>query len=74
MPISTLSALSELDAPSWDALRIDQQPFLCHAFLSALEDSGSVGGRSGWQAAHRVLQDGQGRVLAAMPAYIKCHS
>jgi hypothetical protein len=63
-----------LDASSWDALRIDQQPFLCHAFLSALEDSGSVGGRSGWQAAHRVLQDGQGRVLAAMPAYIKSHS
>lgn len=74
MPISTLSALSELDASSWDALRIDQQPFLCHAFLSALEDSGSVGGRSGWQAAHRVLQDGQGRVLEAMPAYIKSHS
>ena len=74
MPISTLSALNELDASSWDALRVDQQPFLCHAFLSALEDSGSVGGRSGWQAAHRVLQDGQGRVLAAMPAYIKSHS
>ena len=74
MPILTLSALSELDASSWDALRIDQQPFLCHAFLSALEDSGSVGGRSGWQVAHRVLQDGRGRVLAAMPAYIKSHS
>lgn len=74
MPISTLSALNELDASSWDALRIDRQPFLCHAFLSALEDSGSVGGRSGWQAAHRVLQDGRGRVLAAMPAYIKSHS
>lgn len=74
MPISTLSALNELDASSWDALRIDQQPFLSHAFLSALEDSGSVGGRSGWQAAHRLLQDGQGRVLAAMPAYVKSHS
>jgi hypothetical protein len=74
MPISTLSALNELDAASWDALRIDQQPFLCHAFLSALEDSGSVGGRSGWQAAHRLLLDDQGRVLAAMPAYIKSHS
>ncbi|WP_324733735.1 GNAT family N-acetyltransferase [Pseudomonas paeninsulae] len=74
MPISTLSALNELDASSWDALRIDQQPFLCHAFLSALEDSGSVGGRSGWQAAHRLLLDGQGRVLAAMPGYIKSHS
>ncbi|MDA7086116.1 GNAT family N-acetyltransferase [Pseudomonas sp. SA3-5] len=74
MPISILYSLSELDASRWDALRIDQQPFLCHAFLSALEDSGSVGGRSGWQAAHRVLQDGQGRVLAAMPAYVKSHS
>jgi hypothetical protein len=74
MPIVTLSALTELDAPSWDALCIDQQPFLRHAFLSALEDSGSVGGRSGWQAAHRLLHDGQGQLLAAMPAYIKSHS
>ncbi|MCP6373861.1 GNAT family N-acetyltransferase, partial [Klebsiella pneumoniae] len=42
--------------------------------LSSLEDSGSVGGRSGWDPAHQVLRDGQGGLRAAMPAYLKSHS
>lgn len=74
MPIVILSALNELEASSWDALCVDRQPFLCHAFLSTLEDSASVGGRSGWQAAHRLLRDERGQLLAAMPAYVKSHS
>jgi uncharacterized protein len=74
MPIATLHHLSELDAATWDAMRPDGQPFLRHAFLSALEDSGSVGGRSGWQAAHQLWLDAQQRPLAAMPAYVKHHS
>jgi uncharacterized protein len=74
MPIVTLSALNELDAPRWDALCIDRQPFLCHAFLSTLEDSGSVGGRTGWQPAHAALLGAQGQLLAAMPGYVKSHS
>ena len=52
----------------------DSQPFLRHAFLSSLEDSGSVGGRSGWQPAHRLLRDPQGGLRAALPLYRKSHS
>ncbi|WAG80661.1 GNAT family N-acetyltransferase [Metapseudomonas furukawaii] len=74
MPIQTLSRLNELDPQQWDALLPDEQPFLRHAFLSSLEDSGSVGGRSGWHPAHQVLRDGQGGLRAAMPAYLKGHS
>lgn len=74
MLLNRLTALNEIAAAQWDALLSQAQPFLRHAFLSTLEDSGSVGGRSGWQPAHQLLRDAQGRVLAAMPAYIKSHS
>ncbi len=74
MPLSRLTSLHELTPASWDGLLSSPQPFLRHAFLSALEDSGSVGGRSGWQAAHQLLLDSQGKPLAALPAYVKSHS
>src|SRR4051794_1207784 len=46
-------------------------PFVSHAFLSALEDSGCVGGRSGWVPAH-VLVDGPGeKLMAGAPRYVE---
>ena len=74
MPIQTLYRLAELPPAEWDALLSDDQPFLRHAFLCALEDSGSVGGRSGWQPAHLLLRDPQGALQAALPLYRKFHS
>ncbi|CAD5379991.1 conserved hypothetical protein [Pseudomonas sp. OF001] len=74
MTIQTLPSLALIAAHDWDRLLPDGQPFLRHAFLAALEDSGSVGARSGWQPAHRLLRDADGRLLAAMPAYVKSHS
>ncbi|WP_193227837.1 GNAT family N-acetyltransferase [Aureimonas psammosilenae] len=49
-------------------------PFLSHAFLSALEDSKAVGSRSGWLPQHLLVEDSEGRILAAAPAYLKSHS
>ncbi len=74
MPIITLDRLRDLPAAQWNALLTDAQPFVQHAFLSALEDSASVGPGTGWQAAHRLLVDAQGNLLAALPGYIKQHS
>ncbi|WP_263146230.1 GNAT family N-acetyltransferase [Pseudomonas sp. RIT-PI-AD] len=74
MPIQTLHRLADLEPRQWDALLPSAQPFLRHAFLSALEDSGSVGAASGWQPEHRLLRDDQGRLRAAAPAYLKSHS
>ncbi|SDH93872.1 GNAT family N-acetyltransferase [Pseudomonas panipatensis] len=74
MPIQTLSRLADLDARQWDALLPDAQPFLRHAFLASLEDSGSVAPQSGWQPAHHLLRGDDGRLLAALPAYVKAHS
>jgi uncharacterized protein len=48
-------------------------PFMAHAFLLALEASGSTGGRSGWTPAHVVVEEG-GRIVAAAASYLKSHS
>lgn len=61
-------------AADWDACAGTDNPFLSHAFLSALEDSGSVGGRSGWQALPISIDDTEGRPAAVVPAYVKTHS
>ncbi|WP_379552663.1 GNAT family N-acetyltransferase [Qipengyuania sp. DGS5-3] len=58
----------------WDALNLAGNPFVSHAFLTALEDSGSVGEGTGWQAAPLVITDSEDRLLAAMPSYLKGHS
>ncbi|CAD5200375.1 GNAT family N-acetyltransferase [Pseudomonas sp. FEN] len=73
MPLQRLQSLSEVSAEQWDALVPAGQPFLGHAFLSALEDSGSLGPHSGWQPEH-LLHVENGRVLAALPSYRKWHS
>ena len=49
-------------------------PFTSHAFLKALEESGSVRPETGWAPQHLVLDDGSGGVLACMPCYLKSHS
>ena len=74
MTLVLADSLHGVPAASWDALSSSEQPFLRHAFLATLEDSGSVGGRSGWQAAHQVLLGSDGQPLAALPAYVKYHS
>jgi len=61
-----------------EAQRIDQEnvynPFISHDFLSALEESESVGGRSGWQAQHLIVKTAAGTPLATAPCYVKSHS
>ena len=73
MPLQCLPSLSDIAAEQWDALVPDAQPFVRHAFLSALEDSGSLGPHSGWQPEH-LLHMENGRLLAALPSYRKWHS
>ena len=51
-----------------------KNPFVSHAFLTALEIGGAVGGNSGWSAMHLLLRDEDGQLLGAMPHYLKHHS
>ncbi len=72
--VKVLGSLGEVPAAQWDACAGADDPFLSHAFLSALEDSGSVSARSGWLPRHLVVEDGAGTVIAAAPMYLKSHS
>ncbi|TZG26446.1 GNAT family N-acetyltransferase [Sphingomonas montanisoli] len=62
------------DAGEWDACAGADNPFVSHAFLSALEESGSAVARTGWQPIPIVVDDTDGRPAAILPAYAKSHS
>ena len=49
-------------------------PFISHAFLTALEQSNSVGPRTGWQPRHVLARTADGTLVAAAPCYLKSHS
>jgi predicted N-acyltransferase len=66
-------SVGELPADEWDAL-VAGNPFVSHAFLTAMEDSGSVGPASGWSPAPIVIADASGKLAAALPGYLKAHS
>ena len=67
------SGVSGLNPRAWDRLSADD-PFLSHAFLSALEESGSVGPGTGWTPAPILVEDDADHLVAAAPAYLKTHS
>jgi predicted N-acyltransferase len=67
------SGVAGLNAAAWDRLA-GAEPFVGHAFLSALEDSGSVGPGTGWTPAPILVEDGASHVVACAPAYLKTHS
>lgn len=70
--IQIIGSIQEVDAQQWDALATDM-PLLKHAFLAALEASGSVGEGTGWTPSIIVMQE-RNVLTGAIPLYIKSHS
>ena len=66
--------ISAFSAAEWDACAGDDNPFVSHAFLSALEDSGSAVGQTGWQPVPIAIDGADGAPVAILPAYAKSHS
>jgi hypothetical protein len=73
MRTSISTSISHIDPAAWDALDAGGSPFLRHAFLATLEQTGCVGGDTGWYPAPITLHDRHG-LAAAAPAYVKTHS
>lgn len=69
-----LHRAADLPAAEWDRLAGSANPFVSHAFISALEDSGSAVASAGWQAAHLLVEDAEGAPAGLMPAWAKGHS
>jgi predicted N-acyltransferase len=66
--------ITTLSPEDWDACAGEENPFLSHAFLSALEESRSVTARTGWLPQHVVYDDADGRPIGVVPLYLKGHS
>ncbi|HEY9131252.1 MAG TPA: GNAT family N-acetyltransferase [Dyella sp.] len=66
-------SIAALPASEWDALRPDDNPFLSHAFLYALEATGCIRDDYGWRAHHIAVHE-NGKLVAAAPLYIKGNS
>ena len=65
--------VSSIPAADWDACA-GANPVVRHGVLAALEASGSVGPRAGWQPVPIVVDGADGRPAAVAPAYAKSHS
>jgi predicted N-acyltransferase len=81
--IKVAHGLKAVSAEAWDACakpagaagdEDTDNPFVSHAFLSALEDSGCVGRGTGWTPTHVLVEDDAGTLVAAAPCYLKTHS
>src|SRR5205085_1767750 len=69
--VRVLTTVSEVPRADWDALLSPAStPFVCHAWLQALERSGCAAARTGWDARHLTLWRGT-KLIAAAPAYAK---
>ena len=73
LAVQVISRITEISAAEWDACA-GGNPFVSHAFLNALEESGSVTADTGWLPQHLVLPNPSGGLFGCVPLYLKSHS
>lgn len=73
LTVRTVRRLADVPAAAWDRCAGGDNPFVSHAFLAALEASGSAAPNTGWGPAHLVAE-ADGEVLGVAPTYLKAHS
>ena len=71
--VSFNDSIDKIPASQWNQLCQTDYPFIQHAFLRALEHSGSVSAETGWQPMHMTLHQ-HNTIVGVMPLYIKNHS
>lgn len=77
--IRVVRSFKEIPSAEWGLLSgaaktgAGYNPFISFAFLSALEESGSATAETGWMGHHLLLEE-QGRLIGAIPCYLKSHS
>ncbi|CAN7567968.1 GNAT family N-acetyltransferase [Rhizobium sp. LjRoot98] len=76
------TSFQDISKESWDGLSGAAKgqygglynPFISHAYLSSLEESGSATADTGWLGQHLLMEDGKGRFSGALICYLKNHS
>ncbi len=78
LSLRLIGRIADCDETAWDGLAEHAgargNPFVRWGFLNALEQSGCVGGQSGWYPAHLIAQDANGHLCGAVPLYLKTNS
>jgi predicted N-acyltransferase len=78
LSLRVVDTLAAIEPAEWDACALapgaSGNPFLSYAFLKALEDSKSVGRRTGWQPQYLLAESADGSLIGAVPLYMKSHS
>lgn len=78
LQLRVVASLRDIKASDWDRCANPPEraynPFLRHALLLAMEESGSATPETGWMGQHLALEDETGNVLGVMPLYLKDHS
>ena len=72
MIIKVIETIADIPAAQWDALAEDN-PFLKHAYLNALQETGCASPKTGWQAQFITLWKDE-QLVGGMPLYLKFHS
>lgn len=80
--IRVVDSFRSIDRDAWANLEgTDRQtspetynPFVSHAFLSALEETNCATAQTGWLGQHLLLEDATGQLVGALPCYLKSHS
>lgn len=72
MKLQVTSSLADVPPADWNRLAGDD-PFLQHAFLHALHETGCACPETGWAPQYLLLNDDDG-LAGAMPLYLKSHS
>ncbi|RVN01197.1 GNAT family N-acetyltransferase [Sinorhizobium meliloti] len=75
-------SFTSIPPASWDRLAgaskghagTPYNPFVSHAYLSALEESGSATAETGWLGQHLLMEDADGSLRGALVCYVKSHS
>ena len=73
MNVQLHTTIDTIPAAGWNQLAGDN-PFVRHEFLAALEHSGSVSAKTGWQPQHLTCANDHGELIGALPLYLKTHS
>jgi uncharacterized protein len=78
--ITAATSFSAFTREEWETLpgtkcgAAGYNPFISHAYLSAMEQSGSATAKTGWAPRHVRLEDSSGKLVGAVPCYAKSHS
>ncbi len=73
MQINIHAEINQIEANDWNALVKDNNPFMRHEFLAALENNDCASQRFGWQPCHIAIRE-DNQLVAAMPLYSKMNS